>query len=92
MVNRTTVHLLIKGKVQGVFFRASARETAEQLNLTGWIRNTSDGAVESVVSGDKDAVAQYIAWCRQGPPGAVVTDVQLTEKAEESFPAFQVIR
>ena len=85
-------HLLIKGKVQGVFYRATAKEEAERLGVTGWVRNTKEGCVEAVVSGTAEAVEQFIKWCRQGPPRAFVTDVEITETAEENFSEFKVIR
>lgn len=75
------VHLLIEGRVQGVFFRAYARDQAVQLRLTGWVRNTSDGRVESVVEGSEDIVEGFIDWCRQGPPSSKVTQVTV-EKQE----------
>lgn len=75
------VHLLIEGRVQGVFFRAYARDQAVQLRLTGWVRNTSDGRVEAMVEGNENLVETYINWCRQGPPSAKVTQVTV-EKQE----------
>lgn len=75
------VHLFIEGRVQGVFFRAYARDQAVQLRLTGWVRNTSDGRVEAVVEGSENIVESYINWCRQGPPSAKVTQVTV-EKQE----------
>jgi acylphosphatase len=87
-----TKHLLIKGKVQGVFYRASAKEVADTLGLNGWVRNTEEGNVEAVVTGADYQLQDFIAWCRQGPSGAVVTDVQVREQQEESFPNFKIIR
>jgi len=87
-----TVHLMISGTVQGVFYRASAREKAEALGLSGWIKNTTDGQVEATVSGTDEAVAQFIDWCRQGPPRAQVTSVQATTKPDQGFSGFQVLR
>lgn len=88
----STLHLLIKGKVQGVFYRATARDTAEKLGILGWIRNTADGNVEAVVCGPEDRLAEFIHWCKQGPPRARVTDVTITEQPAESFSAFEVRR
>lgn len=67
--------LLISGVVQGVGFRWSARREAERLGVRGWVRNRRDGRVEALVAGDPDAVAGFVAWCRQGPPSARVDDV-----------------
>ena len=87
-----TVHLWITGKVQGVFFRASAAELAEKLHLNGWIKNAVEGAVEVTVNGSDEAVEQFIAWCRKGPSGARVDDVKITPKPDDGFLGFQVIR
>lgn len=67
----------IKGKVQGVFFRASTRETAQKLGIRGWVRNLSDGTVETVAEGDSDALEKFIDWCKKGPESAMVTDVDI---------------
>ena len=69
------VELRIEGKVQGVWFRASAQREARDRGLVGWVRNTSDGAVEAVVEGPRPQVEDFVAWCRQGPVGARVDDV-----------------
>ena len=87
-----TVHLLIKGKVQGVFFRASAKDVAEQLHLKGWVRNTSEGDVETVASGDADRIKEFIEWCNKGPRKAEVSKVIVTEKEEETFETFRIAR
>ena len=87
-----TKHLLIQGKVQGVFFRASAKEVADRLGLNGWVRNTEEGDVEAMVTGADYQLQDFIAWCRQGPSGAVVRDVQVTEKQEETFQSFKILR
>jgi acylphosphatase len=87
-----TVHLLIKGKVQGVFYRASAKDVAEQLYIKGWIRNTNEGDVESIASGDEDRIKEFIEWCKKGPRRAEVTNVIVTESKNESFAGFKIIR
>lgn len=87
-----TVHLLIKGKVQGVFYRASAKDVAEQLNLSGWIRNTKDGNVETMVTGDADLVKEFIGWCNKGPSRAEVYKVIVTDKPDEQFFGFTIVR
>ena len=74
-------HLLISGRVQGVGFRYSMAEEAERLGVTGWVRNRRDGTVEAVVDGAADAVEVMLAWARRGPPGARVTEVQISEIA-----------
>ncbi|OGL65563.1 MAG: acylphosphatase [Candidatus Tectomicrobia bacterium RIFCSPLOWO2_12_FULL_69_37] len=71
------VHLLIRGRVQGVWYRASARAEAEALGLAGWVRNRPDGAVELVAEGPSEVLEKLIAWCWEGPPLARVDDVQV---------------
>lgn len=87
-----TVHLLIKGKVQGVFYRASAKDVAEQLKLSGWIRNTKEGDVEAMVTGDEDLVKEFIEWSKKGPRRAEVTKVVVTEKQDEQFFGFTIVK
>ncbi len=69
------VHLIISGLVQGVFYRASTRDTAMRLGLKGWVRNLPDGSVEAVFEGPVEKLKQAIQWCHQGPPGARVTKI-----------------
>lgn len=87
-----THHLLIKGKVQGVFYRASAKEVADALGIGGWIRNTPDGNVEAVVSGTAYQLQDFLAWCRKGPERAMVSGVDVEEREEEVFEDFKVLR
>ena len=68
-------HVCISGRVQGVFYRASTRNKAEQIGLAGWVRNTSDGKVEAIFEGDESAVKNMIAWCHKGPRSADVSNV-----------------
>jgi acylphosphatase len=72
-------HLFIRGRVQGVGYRAWAEDTALGLGLQGWVRNRRDGAVEAVFTGPAAAVADMIAACRYGPPGARVDTVDQRE-------------
>lgn len=74
------VHLSASGLVQGVFFRASARDEARRLGLTGWIRNAPDGTVEAEAQGDEDAVAQFVEFCRSGPGHAEVEELIVDER------------
>jgi acylphosphatase len=64
------VQVTVTGKVQGVFFRASARGEAVRLGVSGWARNMSDGSVALRLQGEDRAVDEMLAWCRVGPPGA----------------------
>jgi acylphosphatase len=69
--------VVVSGRVQGVFFRDACRRAASTEGLTGWVANRPDGRVEACFEGDADAVARLVAWCRQGPPGAHVTGVEV---------------
>ena len=77
--------VVIRGRVQGVFFRAEAGERARSLGLAGWVRNNPDGTVEAVFQGDRDRVESLLAWCRRGPAAAKVEDVEVewTETRDE---------
>jgi len=70
-------HVIISGRVQGVFFRASTRDEARRLGLNGWVRNLPNGDVEALFEGDRQAVAQMLLWCHQGPPYAAVHKVDV---------------
>jgi acylphosphatase len=87
-----TIHLLIKGKVQGVSYRFTAKGTADKLSLTGWVKNTAEGHVEVMATGDEQSLQTFIAWCRKGPPGAKVTDVLINSLHETSFRQFTITR
>lgn len=87
-----TVHLLIKGKVQHVFYRATAKGEAEKLRLTGWIKNTPEGNVEIVVNGSQKNIERYIDWCWKGPSRAKVESVEVKNLQEEQFDEFRIIR
>ena len=82
--------VVVHGRVQGVFFRDSARSKAAELGVTGWISNRSDGAVEAVFEGAPDEVAAMVDWSRQGPRGADVDRVEESEEAPEGLTGFKV--
>lgn len=86
-----TVHLKITGKVQGVYFRASARQRAELLQLTGWVRNTEKD-VEVVVSGEDRLVESFVNWAQKGPERARVEKIDLQEEPFTAFGDFQIKR
>jgi acylphosphatase len=75
------LHLLIRGDVQGVFFRANTKGKADELGVTGWVRNCEDGSVECVAEGEKEKLERLLEWCKKGPSGANVSGVD--EKSEE---------
>ena len=77
IIPHARTRLIVKGRVQGVYFRASTVQQARHLGLTGWVMNRYDGSVELVAEGRSDSIEELIAWCRQGPPGARVDEVDL---------------
>jgi acylphosphatase len=70
-------HVIIRGMVQGVYFRAHTRDEAEAHHATGWVKNRKDGAVEAVFEGLEEDVQKVVSWCHNGPPWAQVTDVHV---------------
>ena len=75
---KNRAHVFVSGWVQGVFFRAETRDLARRLGVTGWVRNLWDGRVEAVFEGEGWAIEQLVAWCRRGPRGAHVDNVEIT--------------
>ncbi len=76
-MTRARARAVIRGRVQGVFFRAETRDRVRALGVGGWVRNTRDGSVEAVFEGARDHVESMIGWCRRGPPLAHVEDVEV---------------
>lgn len=74
------VHVYISGRVQGVFFRATTHRAATGFQLTGWVRNMSDGRVEAVFEGNNENVDKILEWCHTGPPAARVEKVIVEEE------------
>ncbi len=72
------VKLNIRGKVQGVWFRGSTEKEALKLNIKGWVKNNSDGSVTVVAEGDEEPLKTLIQWCKHGPPGARVDDIEVS--------------
>ena len=88
---KTRVHVFISGRVQGVFFRASTKEEAIRLGVAGWVRNVPDGRVEAVFVGDSVSLESMLSWCRRGPSGSRVDDVEVKwEEYQEEFDGFSV--
>lgn len=88
-----TRHIIVSGKVQGVFYRATAKEMAEELGVLGWVRNTNKGQVEMYVQGDHQDMDNFVEWCRTGPRGAEVTGVKSIElDIETEFQKFEIKR
>jgi acylphosphatase len=80
----------VRGRVQGVFFRAETRARAESLAVGGWVRNTPDGSVEAVFEGEPERVDSMVDWCRRGPAGAVVDDVEVVPEEPAGESGFRV--
>jgi acylphosphatase len=78
------------GRVQGVFFRDTVRRMAEERSVAGWARNNPDGTFEAVFEGDAEAVERLVAFCREGPRGAVVERVEVFDEEPEGAPGFAV--
>ena len=87
-----TVRLIIKGKVQGVFYRATAKDIADELGIKGWIKNLPDKNVEVTATASEDSLQKFIDWCKQGPPKARVDDVIIHEPDLQHFNDFRIIR
>ena len=87
------VHIHIYGRVQGVFFRSSAKDMAGKLDLVGWVRNNPDGSVEVLAYGPKGRLEEFIKWCKVGPPGAFVEKIDTDwSEQEELGKEFIIIR
>lgn len=82
----------IKGKVQGVFYRASAQQRAVELNLKGFAQNLPDGSVFIEAEGENPALEDFVEWCKKGPSRAVVTNVEIKEGEVKHFSDFSVKR
>ena len=82
--------VVVSGRVQGVFFRDSARREARRLGVTGWVRNRPDGKVEAHVEGAADSVMQLVAWCRSGPRHADVDEIDVREAEPAGLDRFDV--
>lgn len=90
--NLKRIHVIISGRVQGVFFRARTKAMAESLNLKGWVRNLPDGSVEAVFEGSGPAVDEAVEWCRKGPSHAVVSNlIKRDESYKGEFERFSVV-
>jgi acylphosphatase len=78
MADRSRVHVLVSGIVQGVAFRAATIDEARRLSLSGWVRNLPDGRVEAEAEGERSDLEALVQFCRRGPPAARVADVEVT--------------
>ncbi len=87
------VHLIVRGRVQGVFFRGAMQDEAERLGLAGWVRNRPDGTVEAEAEGERSAVDALVAWAHHGPPAARVAGVDVAWRTPSGGgTSFDVVR
>ncbi|MBZ4191015.1 acylphosphatase [Niabella beijingensis] len=85
--------IVVTGKVQGVFFRKTAKQEADRLHLYGSVENQDDGSVLIHVTGNSGALQQFINWCGKGPRDAVITNINITDIPEtETYTSFEVLR
>lgn len=87
---RRRAHVLVRGRVQGVFFRSDLRDRARSLGIDGWVRNNPDGSVEAVFEGPAERIESVVRWCGRGPAGAVVENVETAWEEPRGEPGFHV--
>ena len=87
-----TLSITITGKVQGVFFRQSAKEIALDLGVSGEAKNLEDGNVHIIATGNPEQLDAFTEWCKKGPPRAVVAGVEITELSLKPFDHFTIVR
>ena len=85
-----TISIIVRGRVQGVFYRQSTREKATELNINGFVKNLPDGSVSIVATGTTEQLNALVEWCWQGPRRAIITDVQQEIRALQHFDAFRI--
>ena len=91
-MTKKRIHLFIRGKVQGVFFRQAVKVTAKKNNISGWAKNLDDGRVEVLLEGDSESVNTVIEWSNIGPANARVDEVKIkTKKFKNEFLSFEVL-
>jgi acylphosphatase len=91
MNENVRAHIVVSGRVQGVFFRAETQEKAQQLGVTGWVKNCPDDQVEAVFEGKKAKVEELVEWAQKGPSGAIVNDLDLSwEGYQGEFTNFEI--
>lgn len=87
-----TISIIVKGKVQGVFFRQSTREKAIMLGITGTVANKPDGSVYIVATGTKEQLDALTAWSKTGPPRAMVSGIDVKEESAKDFTDFRIVK
>tara|TARA_Y100000768_G_scaffold171242_1_gene128136 strand:- start:154 stop:429 length:276 start_codon:yes stop_codon:yes gene_type:complete len=86
------IHVMISGDVQGVFFRISSKDKANELNLTGWVKNIFNNAVEIIAEGQREELSQFTGWLQLGPPNATVDKISIEwgEQPDRKFSSFEI--
>ena len=91
-MTKKRIHLFIRGKVQGVFFRQAVKVTAKKNNITGWVRNLDDGRVEVLLEGDSESINTVVEWSNIGPANARVDEIKIkTKQFKNEFLSFEVL-
>ncbi|TYL39325.1 acylphosphatase [Natronococcus pandeyae] len=90
MTDRTRAHVFVSGKVQGVYYRATTRDTAREAGVDGWVKNLEDGRVEAVFEGPEDAVESMVEFCHEGSPAADVEDVAVEYEEPQGEDGFEI--
>lgn len=89
--SKTRAHVMISGRVQGVFYRSDTRDAARRIGVAGWVRNTPDGRVEAIFEGDRADVEKMVQWCRSGSPDAQVENVDVDyQEYQAEFDSFAI--
>ena len=87
-----TISITVKGKVQGVYYRASAQHKAREIGITGQIRNLKNNDVYIIATGTETDLKKFTEWCRHGPPNAIVTELIAEPMPLQTFPGFSIVR
>ncbi|RKD97647.1 acylphosphatase [Halopiger aswanensis] len=90
MTDRTRAHVFVSGTVQGVYYRATTRDTARDEGVDGWVKNLEDGRVEAVFEGPEDAVDAMLEFCHEGSPAAEVEDVEVEYEDPQGEDGFEI--
>jgi acylphosphatase len=87
-----TISVIVKGKVQGVYYRQTTQEKAIALGITGTVRNLSDRNVKIIATGTKEQLDVLLAWCRQGPSRAEVSSIEMNDEPLQEFTGFRIVK
>ena len=87
---KEATHIIVHGRVHGVWFRAGTKEKADELGLLGWVKNRTEGTVEIHAEGEKLLLEKFITWCRIGTPAADVTSLDIDEVMVKEYKSFDI--